>query len=401
VKSSPGLGSLAAVLGITSALLVGGFVARPFEKGSRALDYAFGAPPAWTQVTSLVRDPERQELSTGEHPLKSFAILAKHWQSAPDAQKVLVIGNSQTMSVSLAPGEPPATGEEPTWVDRVTDHFLEAAPKKALVYRLSAPAMSYPEALWYVEYLALHPDLHPDALVLQINYQTFWNGGVRSGMLGMLDDPAFREAIERESRADKPYSETFASALKERPKRAAGAKAPTDSAPVEAGFGAGAEALARRKLDGIPGFKARHQQKEDLAEMLYRARVYLLRLKPTTARSISGTRVVQAVACLDRILDFCAEQKIASVLFLAPVNPAVKLYGTQDDETRFYARVHEIEARSHVTMLPFEHSIPATMWGRQYDGPDPLHLGRQGHHAMADQMIPAIEAALKGQNGVQ
>jgi hypothetical protein len=403
------LGSLAAVLAATSALLLGTFAVRPFEKGSRALDAAFGAPPAWTQVTSLIRDPRTQELSTGEHPLKSLALLSSHWQSQPGTQKVVIMGNSQTMTVSLAPGEPPATGEEQTWTDWVTAHFAEAAPRKALVYRLSAPAMSYPEALWYVEYLALHPDLHPDALVLQINYQSFWNGGVRPGMLEMLEDPAFREVIERESRAEQPYSETFASALKEHPKSArsgagtgTAAKAPSDaSAAAEAGFGAGAEALARRRLEGIPGFRARHQQKEDLAEMLYRARVYLLRLKPTTARSISGTRVVQAVACLDRILQFCAEQKIAPVLFVAPVNPAVKLYRTPDDETQFLARVHEIEARARVTMQPLENSIPATMWGRQYDGPDPLHLGRQGHHAMADQMIPAIEAALKGQNGVQ
>ncbi len=402
MKGPKGLGSLVTVLATTSALLVGTFVVRPFEKGSRALDWAFGAPPAWTQVTSLVRDPRSQELSTGEQPLKSFGVLTRYWQSAPEAQKVLILGNSQTMTVSLAPGEPPPTGEDRTWTDWVTAHFLEAAPRKALVYRLAAPAMSYPEALWYVEYLALHPDLHPDVIVLQINYQSFWNGGVRPGMLGLLDDPAFREAILRESRADKPYSETFASALKERPKRAPGAaKAPSESAPAEVGFGAEAETLARSRLDGIPGFKARHQQKEDLAELLYRSRIYLLRLKPTTARSISGTRVVQAVACVERILDFCAEQKIAPVLFLAPVNPAVKLYGTAADEAEFNARVHEIEARGHVTIQPFENRIPAPMWGRQYDGPDPLHLGRQGHRAMADQMIPAIEAALKGQNGVQ
>ena len=396
------VGSVFGVLGITSALLVGIFLIRPFEKGGRALDLAFGAPPPWTQVTSLVRDPQTQELSTGEDPLKSFAILKSTWQSSPGAQKVVIMGNSQTMAVSLAPGEPPATGEERTWTDWTTEHFL-AAPTKALVYRLSAPAMSYPEALWYVEYLALHPELHPDALVLQINYQSFWNGGVRAGMLGMLEDPAFRAAIEREAAAEKPYSETFGAALKDRPKPAAGEGKPSSDSTPEAvvSLGSRAEASARDSLDRVPGFKARHEQKEDLAGMLYRARIYLLRLKPTTARSITGTRVVQAVACLDRILEFCAEQKIKPVLFLAPVNPAVKLYGTPDDQAQFNTRVHELEARSHITIQPFEHSIPATMWGRQYDGPDPLHLGRAGHRAMADQMIPAIEAALKGQNGVQ
>ena len=394
------LGSLAAVAAATSAILVGIFVARPFHKVSLVLDTAFHATPAWTQVTALAHDPRTQELSTGEHPLKSLAALSSHWQSQAGVQKVVIIGNSQTMAMSLAPGEPPpaAGAEERTWTDWTTAHFAEA-PTKALVYRLSAPGMSYPEALWYMEYLALHPDLRPDALVLQINYQSFWNGGVRAGMLEMLDEPAFHDVIERESRAEQPYSETFANALKDHAKKASSAKASSEASSP--GFGATLETLTRGKLDAIPGFRARHEQKEDLIEMLYRSRIYLLRLKPTTARSISGTRVVQAVACLDRILQFCNEQKIKPLLFLAPVNPEVKLYRTPEDKEQFFAHVHEIEARGHVTLRSLENNIPAAMWGRQFDGPDPLHLGREGHHEMARQMIPAIEAVLKGQDGVQ
>jgi hypothetical protein len=394
------LGSLAAVLAATSAFLVGIFVARPFQKVSQGLDTAFHATPAWTQVSALVRDPRTQELSTGEHPLKSLATLSSDWQAHAGEQKVVIMGNSQTMAMSLAPGEeaPAAGAAERTWTDWTTAHFA-AAPTKALVYRLSAPGMSYPEALWYVEYLALHPDLHPDALVLQVNYQSFWNGGVRAGMLEMLEEPAFREAIERESRASQPYSETFANALKDFAKKANSAKASSEASSP--GFGAGLEARARGALDTIPGFRARHDQKEDLIEMLYRSRIYLLRLKPTTARSISGTRVIQAVACLDRILQFCAEQKIKPLLFLAPVNPEVKLYRTSDDQEQFFARIHEIEARGHVKVRSLENNIPGPMWGRQFDGPDPLHLGREGHHEMARQMIPALEAVLRGQDGVQ
>ncbi len=396
------LGSLAAVAAATSVFLVGIFVARPFQKVSLALDTAFHATPAWTQVAALTRDPRTQELSTGEHPRKSLEALSSHWQSRPDTRKVVIIGNSQTMAMSLAPGEPPPAqgAEERTWTDWTAAHFANEAPTKALVYRLSAPGMSYPEALWYMEYLALHPDLRPDALVLQINYQSFWNGGVRAGMLEMLEEPSFRDVIEQESRREQPYSETFANALTDYAKKASSATKASSEASSP-GFGAALETLARGKLDAIPGFHARHEQKEDLVEMLYRSRIYVLRLKPTTARSISGTRVLQAVACLDRILQFCSEQKITPLLFLAPVNPEVNLYRTPEDKAQFFARIHEIEARGHVTLRSLENNIPAAMWGRQFDGPDPLHLGREGHHEMARQMIPAIEAVLKGQDGVQ
>ena len=396
------LASLAATVATAFGLLLGIFALHPFRGASALLDRAFGAPPAWTQVTALVRDPKTQELSRGEAPLRSFAALADRWKTP--GRRVLIIGNSQTMEISLAPGEERPTGVERTWTDLATAE-LEGAPpgQRALAYRLSAPGMSYPEALWYVEYMALHPELRPDVLVLQINYQSFWNGGVRRGMLELLDDPAFAAAIEAEGRSGQPFSETFAVALADHAKRAKAVKSEQDAQSTDdadqPGFGIAAEAAVRARLDGISGFRARHDQKEDLAEMLYRARIYLLRLKPSTARSITGTRVVQARACLARILAFCREQHIRPVFFMAPVNPQVKLYRSDDDRQRLADAVREIEALGAIRVVPIENAIPAEMWGRQYNGPDPLHLGRKGHQQLAQLLLPEIRRALAESDG--
>jgi hypothetical protein len=350
-----------------------------------------------------VHDPKTQELSRGEAPLRSFATLAESWKTP--GRRVLMIGNSQTMEISLASGEPRPTGTERTWTDLVTDELASAPPgERAHGYRLSAPGMSYPEALWYVEYLALHPELRPDVLVLQVNYQSFWNGGVRRGMLELLDDPAFAAAIDAEARSGAPYAETFAVALADHAKAARAQKEEGESAD-QPGFGASAEAAVRARMDSLPDFRARHLQKEDLAEMLYRVRIYVLHLKPSTSRSITGTRVVQARACLARILAFCREQRIHPVLFMAPVNPQVQLYRTDDDRQRLADAVLELEALSGIRVAPLESAIPPQMWGRQYNGPDPLHLGRNGHHQLAQLLLPEIKQALVqsegGAHGVQ
>ena len=390
------VGSVAVVLATTIALVAGLFAVRPFDKASQGFDRAFGATPQWTQVSRLVHDPRTQELSRGDAPRRSFDTLAAYWGGAPAAAKVLVIGNSQTIAVSLAPGEEPPTEDEPTWTDLITRHLAGRSARPALVYRLAAPGMSYTEALFYIEYMALYPELRPDVLVIQLNYQSFWNGGIRAGMFELLDEPRFRAAADAESRSGRPFADAFAYALREHDAHAR----PAAAMSATAGFGAAFETATRRWLERIPGFGARHVQKEDLAELLYRMRIYLLRLRPTTARSIAGTRFVQAGASIQAILAFCRDRAIRPVLFVAPVNPRLNLYRTPEDLERFMALVRDIEAGG-VVVEHLEDAVPAEMWGRQFDGPDPLHLGRKGHAALAGRLIPPIETALGGEHGLQ
>lgn len=390
------VGSVAAVLATTLVLLAALFAARPFDRASEVLDRIFTGVPASTQVPRLIHDPRTQELSRGEAPRRSFETLAAHWSGAPGAGKVLVIANSQAMKVSLAPGEAPSTEGEPTWTDHLARRFAARMPA-TLVYRLAAPGMSYQEALFYVEYMALRPELRPDVIVVQLNYQSFWNGGIRAGMLELLDEPRFRDAIERESLSGHPFANAFASALKEYRAHAP----PRASVAAPAGLGVGVEIATRRWLGELPGFGERHVHKEDLAELLYRARVYLLRLRPTTARSIDGTRFVQARASVEAILEFCRKQNIRPVLFLAPVNPRISLYRTEEDRQRFLGLVADLEAGGAV-VARLEDAIPAELWGREFGGPDPLHLGRRGHAALADRLVEPIAAATPGAwHGVQ
>jgi hypothetical protein len=301
--------------------------------------------------------------------------------------------------MSLAPGEAKPVGLEYTWPDLVSRELRAGLYPQSLVYRLAAPGMSYVEALWYVEYLELHPEIRPDVLVLQLNYQSFWNGGVRSGMLELLQEPTFRAAIQKESQSQEPYAETFAEALREfdsrRSTQSEGAAATAGRELTDVAIAPGLEKDARALLDRIPALQQRHDQKDDLIDFLYRARIYLLHLKPTTARSIDGTRFQQARTCLLRILRFCQERNIQPVFFSAPVNPLVHLYRNNADRERFDSCLREMEAKAGTHILRLEDAVPAELWGRQFDGPDPLHLGRKGHALLASLLAPDIATALR------
>src|ERR1035438_9626467 len=92
---------------------------QPFDLASALLDRAFQAPPKWTHVEDLFRDSDTQELSRGDHPLESFALLSKYWAAHAGPRRVVFIGNSQMQTITLAPGEAPYAELGKTYVDLI------------------------------------------------------------------------------------------------------------------------------------------------------------------------------------------------------------------------------------------------------------------------------------------
>jgi hypothetical protein len=369
---------LAATCGWLSVL----FAARPFEHANTALDRAFGALPPWTQVDNLYRDPRMQDVSRGDHPLESFEILRQTWAGHPAATRIVLMGNSQTQAVSLAPGEPPPSGPEKTYTDHIADRYREAG-SRALFYRLAAGALSYQEMLWYGMYLAGRREIRPDVLLVQLNYQNFANEGIRAGMLEMLGDRGFRSGVEALVRAGRPESDAFAEALRQFTARPDAPSRRPDRGEV-------IETALRTKLDSAPGFGERYRLKESFVLMLLRCRSYILHLEPGSRRSLGGPRVAASRAALEDLLDLCRRSGTRAVLFQAPTNPAVPLYKTEDDDRSYHAFVTSLAARYAVPVLDFEHAVPAALWGQELNGPDPLHLGRRGHLRFASLLLDAL-----------
>jgi hypothetical protein len=230
---------------------------------------------------------------------------------------------------------------------------------------------------------------------LQINYQAFRQGGIRDGVLDMVSLPEHRAAVEAIARGEDPHAEVFAESLRRYGERQARLAADRERAPGASLLssvsawnpGNAAETRARAWLAPVPGFAGRASQKDEFLEMLYRLRLYVLQVKPTTVRPIGGTRLVQSRSALDAIADLCAARGIDLILFHAPLNPLVELHATPEDR-QFYDRlVGEFSVRHALRTLDFERAIPAERWGRLLNGPDPMHMSRGGHAMMAQRII--------------
>ena len=387
----------ASILPVTLLMLAFLLWAHPFEQISSAMDAVVHAAPRWSQVQNLERDPLTQETTHGEDPRTSLATLERYWSQHPEAARVLFIGNSQMLAMSLAPGEQPSPTPDRTYTDLLADSLRSRQPDPVLVYRLAAPGMSYEEALWYLEYLVCRPGLRPSAIVLQINYQAFWTGGVRESLNGLLDsDGCFRNRIENLSLSGAPFADEYSEALKtysQAGKRDAAVK----TAPATGGFGTGLETAFRTRLEKAVLFRDGSAQKDDFAQMLYRLRLYVLQVKPSNARSVTGPRLVKSQLALEAFASLCKAWKIPLVIFTAPVNPAVSLFSSDNDRNTYQSFVQGFVARFHLPFFNLENAIPGQYWGRQFNSADPLHIGREGHRLLARFMMPVVKTAISGE----
>jgi hypothetical protein len=384
------------VVSATLGLALGLLWLDPFEKASDGLGWAFGAAPKWKEVHNFNRDPLLQEGTHGEKPLPELSKLAAHWGSHPQSPRVVLMGNSQTFSMSLAPDEAPSPCVEHTYSDLISTRL---ASRGVFFYRLAAAGLSYSEALWYLEYLIAVPALRPSALLLQVNYQAFWNGGIRDSLLSLLDDPTFRARMEARARSGRPYADNFAEALKRdaeiRARSAAQSGNGEASRAWQTGFGPALEDGVRHEMEPYSLYNVRGKVKESFTRLLYESRQYFLRIKPSNARSLSGPRLTRSQAALDEIAVVCREAHVRLMLFTAPVNPLVSLYASAQDKASFDGFIRELVERHQSPITYLENAIPAKLWGQMLNSPDPLHIGRKGHEIMADLLLPVVESAMR------
>jgi hypothetical protein len=387
------------LLGVAAALaqtvLVLGLLlwVRPLAAVNALIDRAFRVPGKASKLVPTRRNPDLHETSFGDNPLASFRHLAATWAKHPGAKRVVFAGNSQLQFVTLADDEPWTDQPEPTAVDWVAEQYA-ASGRPVVCYRLSAGALSYTEALWSLLYLVNHPEVKPDAFVLQANYQGFWNSGLRSGMLTLLDDPAFAAAA---AHLAQPGSSLFAEAFEQAIQKHAAEQDRRTKGPGPAAAGttlpAGhhLETRVREALDAnFPLFRQRGEHKVDLLNTLYRGRIYLLGLRASSARSISGPRLDRSRASLEAIAAVCRANGVRMMIYDAPLNPRVSLFKTAADRSGYVDYLARFSRERQVPLFDLSAIVPERFWGRLLDGPEPLHLSRAGHKQLASVLFEKL-----------
>ena len=388
----------AAVVSAGVLMTCGLLAVQPFLWVNRALDAVFGATPEWTQVRTLSKNPLYHEVTSGEHPRRVFKNLEQAWASAGKRPRVLFVGNSQMQTMSLAPGEERPHPQELTYFDHVNLE-LSASSKKPLFFRLSAGGLNYQEALWNLEYFLQSPDLKPDLIVWQLNYQAFGLSGVRDGLTELLQDASFQQRIEYLANQNKAFSDIYLEALQRFRRTADSAPAGTASSSSELpatnlSWASRFEESTRGLLSHSPIFRSRADQRERFIDTLYRFRLYVLRITPSTARRIGVGALRRSESAVEEALDHCRELGIRVELVIAPTNPQVQLLPTPDDKRKYKSYIHELANRFGTGLIDLEDGVPSPLWGRYYNIPDPLHMGREAHRKVAQVLIPIVRKDL-------
>ena len=158
------------------------------------------------------------------------------------------------------------------------------------------------------------------------------------------------------------------------------------------------EKSVRARLQTISLYRQRHTLKNSFQQMLYRARIYFLRIKPSNARSITGPRLTRSQAALDSIADDCREAGLRLVLFTAPVNPSVSLYMSLRGQGTIDEFVSSLARKYNLRLFNLENRFGAELWGRQFSDPESRHMGRRAHELMADEIVTAVNAVLRGES---
>lgn len=302
--------------------------------------------------------------------------------TAGGRQRIVFFGNSQQYTASLPRGATPDEANLAEMASALFARRLEREqPERYQVYAAAAPNQTFPEALWQALYwFEVRPD-KPTVIVLQASFDTFRKSGIRVGFRTLLDEPAYRDALDRYGAANR--------------NRAWHSEFEKAEQPAETETLAGDKARPwletelRRLLEHVPLYARRKDYKASFLLGLYSARVLALGISPTTKRHIIGQTFSSNWEALEDLVALARRHGARVFVYNAPTNPKVSMF--YEDEYRDYiARLESLARSGDIVFADLGSAVSEGNWGFWVDGPDPIHFDREGHVELADALFAAF-----------
>lgn len=375
-------------LGILVSLSVALIQGQCLGKIAHGLGYLLSGGVDATVIENYYRSDATQEWSNGANPLPRLRDLGRVWSRKESPRRIVLMGNSQTFAAVLAPGERNSSAPVYAYADLMEQRL--AVEGKSTIYRLSAPNLSYAEALWYVAYLSAVEEARPTDLVIQLNYESFRKSGIRDGMLGLMNEGRFAKVAEQLAARKSLFAVPFDRAIRrfgELERKMKPGLEVTQAARSALPFGQVVDGALRKIIESSTFGANKHAAKADFLTLLYLLRVYALRITPSTPRPLAGAAYEGSVSALDEIASICKTVQIRLHFFLAPQNPKARMWRTEDDRQRYRGAALRLSRNHSVPLVDLETMVPAEQWGEWIDGPDPIHFGIRGHETMAKAML--------------
>ena len=305
----------------------------------------------------------------------------------PQTRQILIMGNSQQYTCSVAKGEKPRQDHRAILAsDLLAAKLNSGQSASSAVYNSSVPNQTFVEELWQGIYWFRVSPRRPAVLILQSSFDTFRKLGIRPGFQTLLGDPAFAEAQQQFASPGQSYYNEFIAARSDFEKR-----------KLELGTANGkmvtTEGLLRSVLEKVPLYRDREKERGSFLDILYVARVFALGISPTTRRHILGQPLEENFTALRDLIRLARSSGCRVFIYNGPVNPAVSMFF--EDEYRAYLKhLRALAASESSQFEDLSSAVPSMHWGYWVNGPDPIHFNEQGHQVLAERLYQAFGPAL-------
>ncbi len=146
----------------------------------------------------------------------------------------------------------------------------------------------------------------------------------------------------------------------------------------------------------------RSQSQGYIYEVLYRFRNYLFNINPTTVRKSIKPIYEKNIKSLNETLKKVKDNKIESILYVAPIRNDVKIPYDLQEYSKFKNKMEILAKDFSFTFYNLENIVPENFWGKKtgtklgiMDEIDFMHFKNEGHSILANEMIKILENVIK------